>query len=380
MKKIVAMMLALILVLAVSATAMATTAPTNNFEPTTASTSPVTINGFEKKYTVAGASEATAATVYPQENLTFTSAADNANPDGGTANLTEVKFTTATTMQDSTKNSVGDYVLSFKHPAYTLPGLYHFELTEDDLKTQGVTYDTDKVYISVLVIVGEGNQLEVGGIGVTMKEDETTGQNQSEDNDKKAKKDDVIDNKLDLGKLTVSKNVTGNMGDSKAFFTITVKLKTETDMYVRNKIVITATENESTTDTAVIDGTAEAWTGEQTVELTIKNGGSVVFEDIPAGVTYTVEEDAKHIAAADKDVNGSGDPTETDGAKGYHVTYANATGTIAKAETKEATVTNRKEVTIDTGVSIQTVPYVMILAVAMAGAAMMIIRRRKEDM
>lgn len=380
MKKFVAMMLTLIMVLSVASVAMATTAPENNFEPTAASTSPVTINGFEKKYTVTGASANTADTVYPKENLTFTSAADNANPDGGTANLTDVKFTNATTMQDSTTNGEGDYVLSFKHPAYTLPGLYHFELTEDDLKTQGVTYDTDKVYISVLVIVGEGNQLEVGGIGVTMKDDETTGMNQSEDNDKKAKKDDVIDNKLDLGKLTVKKNVTGNMGDSKAFFTITVKLKAEEGKTVRNKIVITATENESTTDKAVIDGTVEAWTGEKTVTLTIKNGGSVVFDDIPAGVTYTVEEDAQHIAAADKDVNESGDPTETDGAKGYHVTYANETGTIAKAETKEATVTNKKDVTIDTGVSIKVVPYVMILAVAMAGAAMMIIRRRKEDM
>ena len=49
-------------------------------------------------------------------------------------------------------------------------------------------------------------------------------------------------------------------------------------------------------------------------------------------------------------------------------------------EEDTASFVNHKEQTPDTGVSIASMPYVMILAVAMMGAAMMIIRRRKEEM
>ena len=371
MKKLLAAALALMMVLALGGAALAA----GNFTPTTAGTAPVSINGFEKKYTVTGASSDTADTVYPIETLTFSSEADSANPDGGTANLTDVTFAAPTSVQDSTSDDAVSYTLNFKHPSYTLPGLYHFTLTENNGSedpTQGVTYDTDPIYVSVLVTVGDNNALKVDAIGVTSKSGESTGQNQEPGNltsETTASKDDVVENALELGKLTVSKKVEGNMGDHEAPFTITVAL-TSADP-VRNEVVITA-DSKSTTDSATIAATAAGWTS-KTVTLTIKDGGSVVFEDLPVGVEYTVTEAAKHGNTS------ACDPTKTAGDEGYKITYdGNESGEIS-ASAAETTVTNTKEIEIDTGVSLDAAPYVLILLIAMAGAVLMILRRRRDN-
>ena len=84
---------------------------------------------------------------------------------------------------------------------------------------------------------------------------------------------------------------------------------------------------------------------------------SVEFDNLPAGVTYTVSETA--------DTN-------------YTTTQTGDSGTIASAFLSDAQFTNYRNIEIDTGVSLETTAYMLIMALAMAGFAMMVIRRRKE--
>ena len=106
--------------------------------------------------------------------------------------------------------------------------------------------------------------------------------------------------------------------------------------------------------------------------LKLKDTDLITFADIPAGVSYAVEEDAKHLVGEDGfDVNSSPD---TD----YTVAYENETGTIAAASTAQASVTNEKKTTVETGILLDSAPYVLMFAVAAAGLSMNAGRKRRK--
>ena len=68
----------------------------------------------------------------------------------------------------------------------------------------------------------------------------------------------------------------------------------------------------------------------------------------------------------------------------YYVEYGTAKATAGPAEgeiTKDGAtvaVKNTKEITVPTGISLEKLPYVLILAVAVMGAAVLVIRKREE--
>ena len=95
------------------------------------------------------------------------------------------------------------------------------------------------------------------------------------------------------------------------------------------------------------------------------------FSNIPAGVHYTVVEQAKH---AEADVNGS-NPS-----KGYTVGYVGDKGNIAADTTASATVKNTKEKDMDMGVTTENLPYVLLIGfVVLAGAALLIKRKAHNN-
>lgn len=320
MKKFISIVLVLVLALSLSTMAFAGTVA--NPDPSTATTFT-----FEKNYkTTAGQTPAQ----YPAETLQFnvTKAATNPN---------DTMISIADTTVDGNPDNIVVTV-----PAYTAVGKYNYTVTETAGNTQGVTYATNSFGVQVLVSYNDDHTALVA---------ETTFTTSDGANGKKV---DSITNTYDLGALSVTKTVSGNLADQNKEFEVDVTFNATKD--VKSDITYTdGTEAKTITAADMDDGT-------QTVTITLKHNETVTFNNIPAGVTYTVVEKAKHLVAAGGTMN-------PNSAEDYTATYTNESGTIAADTTTAATINNAKGTTVDTGVALDNLPYVMLIAVAVVGLA-----------
>jgi hypothetical protein len=276
-----------------------------------------------------------------------------------TVDMTKATVTNATTVTTPPEGlSINDLELAegatkgtitINLPTFTGVGVYTYPVTETDTNVAGITYAT-KLELKFTVIQGkdkDGNDALVIA-GIALKQGST--------------KTDTIENLYDSGALKVGKTVTGNMGDRDAVWEFTITFKAPSGDKVLSTITIpegtgkvTATKDKSAAAITKIEpGTG--WET-QTVYAYLKHGQSVEFDNLPAGVTYTVEETPDN---------------------NYTTTKTNDAGTIAKAALADAEFTNERDMVIDTGVTLETSAYVLIMALALAGFVMLKVRRREE--
>jgi len=308
-------LLTLVLV-ATMALGMGTTAMAEGTAPKAAS-APTNFT-FKKAYTVNGTTDET---VFPEEKLSFTSTPGNNNADGKTANIT-INEVDVTGRNQNITVSV---------PELTKLGSYEFTIKEDGENTQGVTYSDEDVRVLVLVVNnpnaesdGYAYKAEVAAVGGQ------TGKN------------DTFTNTYDLGSLNVCKVVAGNLGDKTAEYKATVTFTAENPV----ASLIKGVDSE-------VDFTVDLSNGTATKEITLKDGETVSFTNIPAGVEYSVEETEKH---------------------GHTDTYENKEGTIAANTTTTATITNTLNEDIPTGIIINNLPYILVLA----GVALVVVAFMKK--
>jgi hypothetical protein len=84
-----------------------------------------------------------------------------------------------------------------------------------------------------------------------------------------------------------------------------------------------------------------------------------------------VVEDTKHAEGADS-------PETTE--EGYTIKYdGKEEGKIEKDKVAETTVTNEKKTEVDTGVILDSLPYVLVVAVVLSAAALMFINKRRSE-
>lgn len=159
---------------------------------------------------------------------------------------------------------------------------------------------------------------------------------------------DVVVEAPKVCNLTITKTVAGNMGDYNKAFDFTATLSGEG--YSFNGVTYTIDEGE----------TQDAGTG-TTCTFTLKHDQSITFVGLPIGASFTVTEAENTYV------------TEVDGTKA-------ATKTITLAENNDDIVfVNTKNVTIDTGISLETLPYILILGVVAVGAVLLLRKRRFGD-
>lgn len=157
--------------------------------------------------------------------------------------------------------------------------------------------------------------------------------------------------------LTVSKTVTGKLGDTNKAFTFTI---TKADGTAAN---ITNTNIEiSEADRAKVE-----WKGNG--QFTLKDGASITFKNLPSGEYKIVEDDYTGEKYETSYVVDSGTPENRREAS---VTIGTDAKTIA--------FTNNCTLQPDLGVLLDTLPYIVILAVVAGGVALLMLRKhRKED-
>lgn len=241
-------------------------------------------------------------------------------------------------------------------PKYDLPGVYSYTINEVDTNAAGVTYIADTLYLNVTVVTNQTTSaLELAGIAVHKG---------SEDGDKI----DEFENIYTAGSLTVDKTVTGNMGDRTLDFEFTVEFTAGTtgdeQDEVKAPITVSFPDGQAALTTAPADIEVTDWDkGTAEVTFTLKHGQSVTFNNIPSGVTYTVTET---------------NPNTTENGYNYTATSVGEEGEITdSAET--ASFTNDWNETPDTGIELETLPFVVLMAAAFVGMMMLIARRRKEE-
>lgn len=157
--------------------------------------------------------------------------------------------------------------------------------------------------------------------------------------------------------LTVSKTVTGKLGDTNKAFTFTI---TKADGTPVNITIANIEISEA--DRAKVE-----WLDNG--KFTLKDGASIIFKNLPSG-QYKVVED-----------NYSGEKYETSYVvdSGTPKNRREASVTIG-TDAKTIAFTNNCTLQPDLGVLLDTLPYIVILAVVAGGVALLMLRkRRKED-
>ena len=155
--------------------------------------------------------------------------------------------------------------------------------------------------------------------------------------------------------LTVTKTVTGKLGDTNKAFTFTITKADGTSVNITDANIETT------------DSTKAVWQGNG--EFTLKDGASITFKNLPSGQYKVAEGDYTGEKYETSYVVDSG--TSTDGRE--------ATVTIGK-DAKQIDFTNHRTLEPDLGVLLDTLPYIVILAVVAGGVALLMLRkRRKED-
>lgn len=191
--------------------------------------------------------------------------------------------------------------------------------------------------------------------------------------------------------VTITKQVTGLLGDTHKDFNFNVSI-------TQNNVACTGV-------TAKKDGKAVTLT-----DFTLTHGETVTLENVPIGATINVTEvtPGEHY-----NVSATGHSDEQNGGSSVTFTYVAAANTATASDADEAdlmllsmdegtavdvdavaltdatdktvpnnaiTVTNRATLKPDTGVLLDTLPYIVILAVVAGGVALLMLRkRRKED-
>lgn len=322
MKKFVAILLTLMLVLGIGA-AVATEAT-----PSTDLTDHETVK-IKKVYKLEGAGTS------PVETFTLKQVGDGTVTNGEATSAPALGTITGAAFAEgaaTANGTTGEITVAL--PEYTSVGVYEYTLQEVAGTTAGVTYYGETIKLVVTVVNGKNNDLlRIAGVHT-----ESSGV-----------KSDTFENTYRAGTLNVSKTVTGNLGDKNKYFEF--------------KVTLTGVEGKTYGDSYAVTGGSDSSNpqsikiGEETT-FKLKHGDTLSIANLPYGVTYTVTE------TADAD---------------YETTKTGDRGTIGAA-TQTAAFTNNKNGSIDTGVTTENLPYVLLIGfVVLAGAALLIKRKAHNN-
>ena len=230
-------------------------------------------------------------------------------------------------------------------PEYDNVGVYEYTIQQVDPKISGVDCHADPIRLIVQVIQDDAGQLRIAAVHCE------TGAGEE--------KSDTITNTYGAGSLTVKKVVTGNMGDKTKYFDVTVTLTAPADGTTLKPAV--------GVDPLSGEGNPTEITYGVPATFSIKHDESIVLTNIVAGTTYVVTE-----------ANYTG-PGPENGYDTAQIDFADTNKIIDSGDKDQVTVTNNKGINVDTGISLDNAPYLLLLAlVLVAGVALLLKRRRRE--
>lgn len=334
MKKLLALALTLVMVLSLSVTAFAAE------------------NNQDARFSVVFKS-ANGGTISPEETFTFTfsngTVADAAEGVSAPAiPSVTVDFAKGEAIADGVSKQV---TVPLSGIAWPSVGIYTYDVNQTAGSTAGVSYDNKTLKMKVTVALdentGDDAKYYVAFVTTTIADGDGDGITDV--------KGGSFENTYSAGSLAVTKNVTGNMGDRNKYFDVKITVsdgvdgKNYPDSY-------TVTGGSDVSNPATIKAGTET-------TFKFKDGDTINIANLPYGVKYKVVE---------TDYSGEGYETS------YSVVNVNTDGEVVDSINETVTITNNKGAVVDTGIALDSLPYVLLLAVSVVGMAAFVMKKRAE--
>lgn len=340
MKKLLSIMLALVLILSMSTVAFAA----DNDDA--ASKKQNQEASFNKTYTATNKDVSKS----PAETFTFTfSNGSVTNATSNTVTAPEIPSSTISYAEGGADGAQKAVSVALSSVTWPSVGVYVYDVKESVGNTLGVTYDTNTLKMKVTVAYDQGTNTYYTAFVTLSLADEN--------------KDGITDvktggftNTYSAGSLAVTKTVEGSMAETEKEFDVTVTFTNNTGKTMSSVISYVEDGNNKTIATT-------AWKDNSaSVKIALKHNETITFTNIPYGVTYSVVED--NYTSADKGGYNTAEYTFSDSAK--------------KIDSEKDTVNilNKKDVTIDTGIALDSMPYFLMLAVACMGLVVFFMKKR----
>ena len=344
MKKLLSILLVMMLTLGITTTAFATEAGQTTQTSQNAS--------FTKTY-----DRTNDGTTSPAETFTFTFEADSVSEMN--TNLTKDDMPAIDSVSvafavgeaggtDMTKNVPVD-LAGISWPDV---GVYIYKVTETAGSTAGVTYDANELTMKVTVAYDEvQNKFYTAFVTTSLADEDENGIT-----DVKA---GGFTNEYSAGALEISKTVTGNMGDRTKYFAVTVTLTGEAGKTYQNPYAVTGGSKIENGEASCAESTITIGT-EKT--FYVKHGETITIANLPYGVTYTV---------AEADYTTGENPYDE-----AIYTFSDESGKKIDSEKDTVGIINNRGITVDTGIGLDSAPYIVILLAVVAGLGFFFMRKR----
>lgn len=252
---------------------------------------------------------------------------------------------TGTGVTGVTAPEINDFSISFDQeqvasstdlqlPTFEHVGVYTYEISETAGNTAGMGYNTEAYKLQVTVLNDED-----GGFKrvVTLVDG----------NDVKT---DTILNTFEAGELVVTKEITGNFSQSDDTFEVTVTLTPDEGKNLKEgPITVTGAAGETGNVVKNDDGTV-------TVTFTVTHNSTVTIANVPYDVSYKVTEDAGNYTATITEDNGK-----------------------IKNASQEVKIVNNLDQEVATGVNLDNLPYILVLALVGVGLISFTVRKRVRN-
>lgn len=352
-----------------SVAAAAVLAGTMGFMPATALASTVTdtATGLQKTWEVPSSAQFTnetfnfTLTYGSAEALNGNETAAPTNADGTafsnkTISLSKSDFPADGTSKTATK-TLADV---FSGINFSKPGTYSFTLTENAGTNQNIVYNADNATYTIKVSVVWATD----DSGAPTSDTTVSAVRIYSGNTKVESAS--FKNTDPNGNVTVSKTVKGVLANTTDEFSFSAELKDKNGAPLTGSYNYTKTTADGTTTGTYKSGDT----------FTLKSGETFEIENLPQDATYTVTEtDDKGYDSTTVTAEGTTNSTQKD----TKTTNASGAGSIANGDTDEvAFVNNKGFVPPATGITMNTLPFVAVGVVAVAGGAALVISRRRH--
>lgn len=257
------------------------------------------------------------------------------------------------------------------------PGIYIYSIVENEssnvnVKEDWSTYSTLYlvVYVEWANTTNPGSEDDNGQITAIQSAYFTTNTDLSVTADK-VDSPEFVNTAATNSNVVISNTVTGTAANTSDYFTYTVELHGGTGSYT-----ISYSDDDAAKKNASV--TSVTTGSENQVTIYLKSGQTATIENVPESATYEVTQVANDYDTSSFVVTDN-DTTTADSGSVTTNTDLTATGSVVDDTEDTVVFTNTKGLASATGITANTLPFVVLGVIVVAGVVVLLVKRRRRS-